>query len=68
MKLSAIRNITRLLHIVDGAFIIAYFYSPLGNIAGLKQIITWFILPSIILSGIWLWKGHLLYKNLTRKK
>lgn len=63
MKLSEIRKIVRWLHIFEGAFIVSYFYTPLGNYEIIKYIISYFILPLIVLSGVWLWKGHLLYKK-----
>jgi uncharacterized protein (DUF2141 family) len=66
MKASAKRNAVRWLHVGVGSFIAAYIYSPLGQIPAFQLATKAFVIPLTILSGIWLWKGHLLKRNLKK--
>ncbi|MCU0432642.1 MAG: hypothetical protein MUC87_04210 [Bacteroidia bacterium] len=67
MKKSAQRNLIRWLHIIIGSILATYVYSPWNQIAVFQLIVKGIAIPVIILSGLWLWKGHLL-RNPARKK
>ena len=56
------RNAMRWVHIGIGAIIAAYVYSPWGSLPLFQLAVQAIVLPSVILSGLWLWKGHLLRK------
>lgn len=60
MKSSTKRNAVRWLHIGVGSIIATYIYSPWGEIASFQLITKAIVIPLTILSGLWLWKGHLL--------
>lgn len=56
------RGAVRWVHIGIGAIFAAYVYSPWGNLPLFQLAVQAFVLPAVILSGLWLWKGHLLRK------
>jgi uncharacterized protein (DUF2141 family) len=56
------RNAMRWVHIGIGAIIVAYVYSPWGSLPLFQLAVQAIVLPTVILSGLWLWKGHLLRK------
>lgn len=56
------RNAVRWVHIGIGAIIAAYVYSPWGRLPLFQLAVQAIVLPAVILSGLWLWKGHLLRK------
>lgn len=60
MKTLAKRNAVRWLHIGVGSIIATYIYSPWGEIPAFQVFTKAVVIPLTILSGIWLWKGHLL--------
>ncbi len=64
MKSSAKRNIVRWLHIAVGGIIAIYIYSPWGQNPTFQMATKAVVIPLTILSGLWLWKGHLLRKKL----
>jgi hypothetical protein len=53
------RAIFRWIHIVFGFPIIGYVYSPFDKIPQYAPAVRLVFLPTILLSGLWLWKGHL---------
>lgn len=58
MKASTERKIIRWIHIVASIPIIGYIYGPVKNFPHAVAAIQWAIFPLIVLSGLWLWKGH----------
>ena len=54
------RSIFRWTHIVFGIPIIGYVYSPFEALPDYAPIVRFVSLPVIVLSGLWMWKGHLL--------
>lgn len=62
MKAATERKIIRWLHIITSIPIIGYIYGPVKNFPNAVIAIRWVIFPVIVLSGLWLWKGHLIRK------
>lgn len=56
------RNAVRGVHIGIGIIIAAYVFSPGGSLPLFQLAMQAVVLPAAILSGLWLWKGHLLRK------
>jgi hypothetical protein len=52
------RAILRTIHLVFGIPIIGYVYSPFENIPQYAGPTRYFFLPMLVLTGLWLWKGH----------
>lgn len=54
------RSILRWIHIIFGIPIIGYIYSPFEELPNYAPVVRYVALPVIVLSGLWMWKGHLL--------
>jgi hypothetical protein len=67
MKAATERKIIRWFHIITGIPLVGMIYGPVKNIPNAVSAIQWVIFPAIVLSGLWLWKGHLA-KRWWRKK
>lgn len=51
------RVILRWFHLITGAILVTYIYSPWSNILAFSFLVKFIIIPILIISGIWLWKG-----------
>lgn len=49
------RNVIQYLHIIGGAIIATYIYSPWDNIAWFDIVVKTVVLPAIIISGLAMW-------------
>jgi hypothetical protein len=67
MKDAAKRSIVRWIHIVCSIPIIGYIYSPFEEIPNYAPATRFVFLPVMLLSGLWMWKGHLL-RQVTSKR
>jgi hypothetical protein len=54
------RAVFRWIHIVFGIPIVGYVYSPFEEIPQYAPAVRYVFLPVLLLSGLWMWKGHLL--------
>src|SRR5437667_12640315 len=52
------RWIFRWIHIVFSIPIIGYIYSPFDQIPNYARPTRYFFVPVMIVSGLWMWKGH----------
>jgi hypothetical protein len=68
MRAATERKIVRWLHIIASIPIVGFIYGPVKNIPYAVHAIQWVLFPLIVLSGLWLWKGHLVKKWVKRKK
>lgn len=68
MKAATERKIMRWAHILLSIPVIGYIYGPVAEIERAAFAVKFIIFPIIVLSGFWLWKGHLLRKALRSKK
>lgn len=62
MKAATERKILRWVHILLSIPIVGYLYGPVATIPVSAMIVRWVIFPLLVLSGLWLWKGHLVKK------
>jgi hypothetical protein len=53
------RLIIRWVHIICAVPIIGYIYSPFEAIPDYAPLTRFVFLPVMLLSGLWMWKGHL---------
>jgi len=58
MKDATIRSILRWIHIVFSIPIIGYIYSPFENLPLYAPRVRFVVVPVMLLSGLWMWKGH----------
>lgn len=68
MKAATERKIIRWFHIVASIPVVGLIYGPVKNIPNAVSAIQWVIFPLIVLSGLWLWKGHLVKKWFRKKQ
>lgn len=50
------RTLVRLLHLLEGAAIALFVYSPLGADPAYRALVQWVIVPAVAMSGIMLWQ------------
>jgi hypothetical protein len=60
------RSIIRWIHIVISIPIIGYIYSPFEAIPDYAPAVRFVFLPVMALSGLWMWKGHLVRRLFSR--
>ncbi|HKT45914.1 MAG TPA: hypothetical protein VJP87_00180 [Candidatus Acidoferrales bacterium] len=60
------RWIFRWLHIILAIPIIGYVYSPFDKIPSYAPLTRKVFVPALVLSGLWMWKGHLVRRLLSR--
>ena len=66
MKEATKRSIFRWIHIVFGIPILGYIYSPFGN-SKLRLHFRYVFLPVMVLSGLWMWKGHVVRRLISKR-
>ena len=54
------RTILRWIHIVFAIPILGYIYSPFENLPDYAPPTRYVFLPAMVLSGLWMWKGHVI--------
>jgi hypothetical protein len=61
------RSIVRWIHIVFGIPILGYIYSPFEEIPKYAPAVRFVFLPLLALSGLWMWKGHLVRRFISKR-
>ena len=61
-----LRNLLRIIHLVIGGLVIAYIYSPLGNVEWFGSLVRVSI-PILTITGISMWQMPLITKALKRQ-
>jgi hypothetical protein len=61
------RWIFRWIHIVFGIPIVGYVYSPFEKIPDYAPLVRFVFLPVIVLTGLWMWKGHVLRRLVSKR-
>jgi hypothetical protein len=67
MKASTERKIIRWAHLIFSIPIIGYIYGPVASIPNAAIAARVIFFPAIVLSGLWLWKGHVVKRWLRRR-
>lgn len=67
MKESTKRAIVRWIHIIISIPIIGYIYSPFQELPNYAPLVRYVFLPVMVLSGLWMWKGHIVRRFLFRR-
>jgi len=67
MNQGTIRLIFRWIHIVFSIPILGYIYSPFDQIHNYAPITRFVFVPVLILSGLWMWKGHVLRRLVSKR-
>ena len=67
MKEATKRSILRWIHIIISIPIIGYIYSPFEEIPNYAPAVRFVFLPVMVLSGFWMWKGHVLRRLIAKR-
>ena len=62
-----LRNVLRVLHLVVGGLMIAYLYSPLGNVEWFGNLVRISMIPVLVISGVSMWQMPLVTKFFKRQ-
>lgn len=66
MKEVTKRSIYRWIHIIFGIPILGYIYDSPADTPNYASSVRYFILPVLLLSGLWMWKGHVVRRLLSK--
>jgi hypothetical protein len=61
------RSIFRWIHLVLSIPILGYIYSPFEKLPDYAPLTRYVFIPVTILSGLWMWKGHVLRRLIWRR-
>jgi hypothetical protein len=61
------RSIVRWLHIILAIPIAGYVYSPFEQLPNYAPVVRFIAIPVLILTGLWMWKGHLLRRLFAKR-
>jgi hypothetical protein len=67
MKDATTRSIFRWIHIICSIPIIGYIYSPFEVIPNYAPATRFVFLPVMLLSGLWMWKGHVVRRLVSER-
>lgn len=67
MSSGASRTVVRWIHLVFSIPIIGYVYSPFQELPNYAAPTRYVFLPILVVTGLWMWKGHLLRRLLSKK-
>ena len=67
MKDATKRSIVRCIHIVFSIPILGYIYSPFDQIHNYAFTTRFVFVPIIVLSGLWMWKGHVVRRLISKR-
>jgi hypothetical protein len=68
MKETTQRSIVRWIHLVLSIPILGYIYSPFEELPKYASRVRLVVVPLILLSGLWMWKGHLVRRLFRRTR
>lgn len=66
MKDSTKRWVVRWIHIIFAIPILGYIYSPFEKLPDYAPPTRYVFLPAMVLSGLWMWKGHVLRRLVSK--
>jgi hypothetical protein len=61
------RWVFRWIHIVFSIPIVGYIYSPFDKIPAYAPATRYVFLPVMVVTGLWMWKGHVVLRLLLRR-
>lgn len=61
------RWIPRLIHLILSIPIAGYVYSPFKELPNYAPVVRFVAIPGLVLTGLWMWKGHVLRRLLSRR-
>ena len=67
MKEATKRSIFRWIHIICGIPIIGYIYDSPTDTPNYAWSIRYVLLPVLLISGLWMWKGHVVRRLISKR-
>jgi hypothetical protein len=67
MKEATKRSFFRWIHIIFSIPILGYIYSPFEQIPNYAPVTRFVFVPVLVLSGLWMWKGHVLRRLISKR-
>jgi len=67
MNQSITRTIFRWIHIIVAIPIVGYIYSPFDKIPQYAPATRFVFVPVMVLSGLWMWKGHVVRRLVSKR-
>jgi hypothetical protein len=67
MKEATRRSIIRWIHIVFSIPILGYIYSPFEELPKYAGRVRFVVVPVMLLSGLWMWKGHVIRRLISKR-
>ena len=67
MKESTKRSIVRSIHIILSIPILGYIFSPFEALPAYAPKVRFVFIPLMVLTGLWMWKGHVVRRLIPRK-
>ncbi len=61
------RSIFRWVHIIFGIPILGYIYDSPSDTPNYAPIVRYLFLPVLLLSGLWMWKGHVVRRLFSKR-
>ena len=61
------RTVVRWIHIIFAIPIIGYVYSPYEQLPLYAPRVRFVVVPLMLLSGLWMWKGHVVRRLITKR-
>ena len=61
------RTIVRWVHLILSIPIIGYVYSPFEELPNYAPVVRFVSIPVLVLSGLWMWKGHVLRRLFSKR-
>ena len=61
------RWIPRLILLILSIPIAGYVYSPFKELPNYAPVVRFVAVPGLVLTGLWMWKGHVLRRLLSRR-
>ena len=67
MKDATKRSIVRCIHLIFSIPILGYIYSPFDKLPSYASQTRFIFVPVMILSGLWMWKGHVVRRLISKR-
>ncbi len=67
MTQGAKRSLIRSIHLFLAIPIVGYIYSPFDQIPNYAPLVRFVFFPLLVLSGLWMWKGHLVRRLISNR-
>jgi len=61
------RSIFRWIHLIFAIPVIGYVYSPFKELPSYAPVVRYVAIPAIALTGLWMWKGRLLRRLISKR-